>query len=118
MRMLRILVVSLLLVASIADIGSPEILGVGGERCGTLLTVIDNNDRVGMAAFKSWMGGFLTAFNDQLRSSSSVEILEGADGDAVYRWIESYCRQNPLDRFMLACTKVALELAARHNSRR
>jgi hypothetical protein len=59
---------------------------------------------------ESWAIGFVSGSN---WSSKGKDELEGINADAVYSWLDNYCRQNPLDRFPTAVNRLAQELSDR-----
>ena len=57
----------------------------------------------------SWLGGFLSGVNvghDGLLN----DALKDLDLQAHLAWIEKYCRENPLDSFSRASTRLLLEI--------
>jgi hypothetical protein len=56
-------------------------------------------------ALEAWLGGFVTAYNTY-GPGHSGDVLDGMSADAVWSWMDSYCRANPRDQ--LAVAAVAL----------
>jgi hypothetical protein len=46
-------------------------------------------------------------------ANKSKDILKSINADAVYSWLDNYCRQNPLEKFPSAVMTLALELEIR-----
>ena len=57
-----------------------------------------------------WALGFVSGSN---WSETGKDRLEGIDADALYIWLDNYCRQNPLDKFPKAVIELARELEKR-----
>ena len=74
------------------------ILGVGSKSCGTWTQVRHGRKNLGVAAYQNWVTGFLTAAN----KSQTNDILKDADADALWTWVDNYCRTHPLDTISTA----------------
>ncbi len=71
------------------------IFGAGGRSCGSWLQVRSQalSDR---AVLQSWVLGYITSVNANLLTSSE-DVTSGADPDALFSWIDTYCGAHPLD---------------------
>ena len=58
-----------------------------------------------------WALGFLSGVN--ISGSAGTDFLEPIDGQAVWAWLDNYCRDHPLDEFPGAIKALVRELVAR-----
>src|SRR5215469_12180966 len=47
--------------------------------------------------YEFWALGFLSGVN--WLGNSDSDFLKGLDGNAVWAWMDNYCREHPLERF-------------------
>ena len=86
--------------------------GYGAETCGHYVSTREGfrkgsaGDRVEVLMYLSWLDGFATARSVQ----QSRDVFKGKDSDAIALWLENYCRENPLDSFLLASWKLLTAL--------
>lgn len=59
----------------------------------------------------SWVLGYLTA----TAMERNVDLLERADSVAVSRWMDNYCRDNPLDNIIQGAASLRDELLERRS---
>jgi hypothetical protein len=117
MPIIRLLVIAaaLLVVQNHAIGKTVMILGTGNESCGTWL-----QNRAAQsyaeAAQLSWVGGYVTAFNNYAEHQSG-NVSAGTDVDGVYSWIDAYCQANPLDNLFRASGALIRELERRARAR-
>jgi len=81
-----------------------KIYGYGTASCGHYVKVLegergeDVNDTADYIGFMGWFSGFASAYSMRL----DEEVLHEKDADAITLWLESYCREHPMDNFSLA----------------
>jgi len=86
---------------------SPYIaLGTGANSCGTWTSETRTN--VGIEN-KSWVLGFLTAYN-LYGLSVSDNIAAGVNSAGLFAWIDNYCATHPLDDITTALEGLIAEL--------
>jgi hypothetical protein len=79
--------------AEAAQPGSYNMLGVGTISCGAWTA----SRREGRASLsEQWILGFLSGVGYEAGGGDNP--LNGVDADAVWAWMDNYCRANPLDR--------------------
>jgi hypothetical protein len=71
-----------------------DIIGAGNASCG-LRTAARRDRHAGYA--EAWVLGFLSAVGV---TSSDKNPLRGVDAEAVWAWIDNYCRAHPLERLV------------------
>lgn len=71
-----------------------------------------NPSGVNTIAMEAWIGGFITAFNNY-GPGRSGNVLNGMTSDAVWTWMDSYCRVNSQDQLAVAAVAFVKELSAR-----
>jgi hypothetical protein len=72
---------------------------------------------------EDWVIGFLSGVNVGLGSLSGVnvagnadtEFLKGVVGEAIWAWLDNYCRDHPLDLFQDAVAVLVRELVSRRS---
>lgn len=107
-------IVALLLAASplMAQAADGRNYGYGAETCGHYVSAREGfrkgsaRDRVEVLMYLSWLDGFATAMS----AKQSKDVFKGKDSDAIARWLETYCRENPLDSFLIASSKLLTAL--------
>jgi hypothetical protein len=78
--------------AEAAQPGNYNLLGSGTISCGTWTVW----RRVGRASLpEQWILGFLSGVGYE--GGGGDNPLNGVDADAVWAWMDNYCRANPLD---------------------
>jgi hypothetical protein len=88
------------------------IVGNGTRSCAEWTS--NRNDPAGVTtiAMEAWIGGFITAFNSY-GAGRSGDVLNGMTSDAVWIWMDNYCRVNPQDQLAVAAVAFVKELSAR-----
>lgn len=73
-------------------------VGFADSSCGTWTTRRSDSHKFSYlrAGMESWALGFVSGSN---WNSAGKDRLEGIDTDAIFSWIDNYCRQNPLVDF-------------------
>jgi hypothetical protein len=95
----RILAVALGLMVSVAtsvakaDDQGKTAMGAGVHSCGTWTGERAARD-VGEVVDEAWVVGYLSG----VATWSDLDPLKGIDGNAVWAWIDNYCRAHPLVR--------------------
>lgn len=110
------LIVACLLVGLVASsaLGSDieeiyTVFGVGHSSCGNYIELKrDSVSEWERSAQRSWLGGYITAFN--FLTPGTKNILNGTDLNGAMGWIENWCRTNPLKSFSDAARMLVLEL--------
>jgi hypothetical protein len=92
------------------------IVGNGTRSCAEWTS--NRNDRTGVAtiAMEAWIGGFITAFNSY-GASRSGDVLNGMTSDAVWTWMDNYCRVNSQDQLAVAAVAFIKERSVRKGRR-
>jgi len=92
------------------------IIGNGTRSCAEWTS--NRNDPTGVTtiAMEAWIGGFITAFNNY-GPRRSGDVLNGMTSDAVWTWMDNYCRVNPQDQLAVAAVAFVKELSARKGRR-
>jgi hypothetical protein len=78
------------------------ILGAGGRPCGSWLQV-RSQALPDSAVLQSWVLGYITSVNANFLTSSP-DVTEGANPDALFSWIDNYCAAHPLDTLARAAS--------------
>jgi hypothetical protein len=91
--------------AEAAQPGTYNLLGLGTISCGTW-TAWRREGRASLP--EQWILGFLSGVGYE--GGGGDNPLNGVDADAVWAWMDNYCRANPLDRV----AKAGAAFAATH----
>lgn len=78
------------------------ILGAGSRPCGSWLQV-RSQALPDSAVLQSWVLGYVTSVNANFLNSSP-DVTQGANPDALFSWIDSYCAAHPLDSLARAAS--------------
>lgn len=84
----------LLLAASIAAIAAPaegEALARNAPSCGEWIVHREKSDTLALGN-ASWLLGYVSG----LAVASGRDYLSGTDNSTIYKWMDNYCRANPL----------------------
>ena len=106
MKKLILVLLALLMMSSQVYAGW-IIYGPGSQPCSRYLTVLDGyrkkiaSDTLDFFDFMGWLSGFATSQSLQ----TDEDVLRGRNSDAITRWLENYCRENPSDDFFTASQK-------------
>jgi hypothetical protein len=93
--LLAALAVALTTNAEAAGPNDVAIIGAGVLSCETWAA----NRRDGVAvAVDQWILGFLSGAAYQGPGPQVLNPLKGVDADAVWAWMDTYCRAHPIDR--------------------
>ena len=115
---MRILVVILFLVAAKSLVasawgaGGKLYIGDGSNSCGAW-TEERARDNQRVQLWKGWLLDFVSGANIYGNS----DILAGADAQAIYGWVDNYCRAHPLDRVFDGAVALVSELLRRAEHR-
>jgi hypothetical protein len=104
-----VLVGGMLLAASMVAVSSPAAGGAVARQapsCGEWIVHREKSDTLALGN-ASWVLGYLSG----LAASSGKDYLAGTDNSAIYKWIDRYCRANPLRDVSDGCNALAAELA-------
>jgi hypothetical protein len=85
------------------------LLGLGGASCGSWSAARTRGDADTEAiAIASWVTGYLSGYNHFNKDTAS--ITENVDTAATLRWVDNYCRKNPLNPVAAAADSLIAEL--------
>ena len=104
----------LLLAASMAAVPSPSEAGaeaLPAPSCGEWVVHREKSDTLALSN-ASWLVGYLSG----LAVGSGKDYLSGTDNVSIYRWMDNYCRANPLRDLSYGGNALAAELAKRKES--
>ncbi len=87
--------------------GNFGVKGFGLESCGSY-TAARSESGAAYFAFKSWLNGYLTAYN-QL-AASTYEIAGKVDLEGLTAWLADYCSAQPRAGFVLAVSALTAVL--------
>jgi len=90
------------------------IVGNGTRSCAEWTSNLTDPTGVTTIAMEAWMGGFITAFNSY-GAGRSGDILNGMTSDAVWTWMDHYCRANPQDQLAVAAVAFVKDLSGHRN---
>lgn len=82
--------------------GQYVILGAGSRPCGAWLQV-RSQALPDSAVLQSWVLGYVTSVNANFLTSSP-DVTQGANPDALFSWIDNYCAAHPLDSLARAAS--------------
>ncbi len=110
-------IVTLLLTTSplMAQAADGRNYGYGNQTCGHYVSAREGSrkgsprDRVEVSMYLSWFSGFATLISVK----RSEDVLQGKDSDALALWLENYCRENPIDSFLEASSKLITALTGK-----
>ena len=76
--------------------------------CGEWVVHREKSDTLALGN-ASWLLGYLSG----MAVSSGKDYLAGTDNSAIYKWMDSYCRKNPLRDLSSGGNALAAELSAK-----
>ena len=82
--------------AHASDTRTFHVVGAGAGACGTWTADRRTPDGVGSHLDGQWVLGFLSAGG----YFAGIDPLRNLDGQAVWAWMDNYCRTNPLVRII------------------
>jgi hypothetical protein len=100
---------SLLLATSMAAVSAPSDGGAEARQapsCGEWVVHREKSDTLALSN-ASWLLGYLSG----LAVSSGKDYLSGTDNSSIYKWMDRYCRTNPLRDVGGGGNALAAELA-------
>lgn len=115
-------VFSLLIISAAASASDqPDILGAGGQSCGSWQSERQSAQATRYVSSKleaqsHWILGFITATNLALFPKNN--LTEETTGSAMMYWIDNYCKEHPLDNLATATSALVLELTHRFMARK
>lgn len=98
-----------LLAASMAAVSSPSEAGAEARQapsCGEWIVHREKSDTLALGN-ASWLLGYLSG----LAVGSDKDYLSGTDNASIYKWMDNYCRANPLRDLSNGGNALAAELA-------
>ncbi len=60
--------------------------------------------------YENWILGYLTGANGILTNEHHADILENAQLDTLWTWLENYCESHPLEHISTAVEHLIVEL--------
>lgn len=100
-------ILAVALMTSSAGAGSYSFIGQGGASCGTWIAV--RRERAA-SGFEQWILGFLSGVGAEGNVvGSQTNPLNGIDADAVWAWMDNYCRDHPLGQIIEAAEAFVVE---------
>lgn len=98
--------IALMMLPTIANAGNIFVRGYGVSSCGTWV-----QDQAARENMLNWILGFATGMNNARFEQSpeqqaTIDLLNGADANAIETWIGNYCALHPLDSLTLATIKL------------
>jgi hypothetical protein len=91
---------------------SDLLVSIGGVSCGTWTDWRRPPKGYEASAAEAWMLGFL--FGAGWEGPDDVKPLEGLDAQAVWAWVDNYCRVHPLVQLWLAGNALIQERRQEH----
>jgi hypothetical protein len=97
--MLKVVFLALAILAAVA--AAPSVaakyeyasVGFGNSSCGSWTATRRDG---GAQTHQQWVVGFLSGV-DFVKADEGVDPLKGVDAQAVWAWVDNYCRVHPLD---------------------
>ena len=105
---------SLLLASSAIAASSPADGGVEARQapsCGEWIVHREKSDTLALGN-ASWLLGYLSG----MAIASGKDYLAGTDNGSIYKWMDSYCRKNPLRDLASGGSVLADELGSRRGA--
>lgn len=92
-----------MLLPTMAYSGNIKIRGAGIASCGTWVS----EPEMRQSLLLQWVLGYITAmnygrWNDIPVQDEEIDLLNGADANAIELWLTNYCTQNPLQPIWVA----------------
>jgi hypothetical protein len=87
-----------------------KFIGYADESCGKWTQERSNQYSFLKFGMEVWALGFVSGAN---WTTTGKDPLDGIDAAAVHGWIDNYCKQNPLQKFVRAVMDLAQELSDR-----
>ena len=136
MRLIATALIFVIASAALSTAQSPAIvnLGAGSQSCGRWMAIRADGKNEDSALVRgmilSWVQGFLvgtaqivmvllppaqTALADRQKRFGTVSgwMFDLPDGDAVSGWLDSYCREHPLEKIEAAANALTEELVSK-----
>lgn len=91
-----------------------RVLAYGGQSCGDWTKERHSNSGAAVA-MESWTLGYITGFNAYglPDTVATADVSGNASSEALFAWLDNYCRANPLDTLHVATDKLINELLGR-----
>jgi hypothetical protein len=114
MNQSSLLVGCLLLASSTIAVASPSDGGIEARQapsCGEWIVHRERSDTLALGN-ASWLLGYLSG----MAISSGKDYLSGTDNTSIYKWMDNYCRNNPLRDLSSGGNALAAELARKNGT--
>ena len=109
MNPISLLVGCVVLASSTLAVSSPSDAGAEARQapsCGEWIVHREKSDTLALSN-SSWLLGYLSG----MALSSGKDYLSGTDNASIYKWMDNYCRTNPLRDVSNGGNALAAELA-------
>jgi hypothetical protein len=111
MNMKPVLLACALLASGAGAAAAPANAGVEARQapsCGEWIVHREKSDTLALAN-ASWLLGYLSG----IATAGKRDFLHGNENSAIYKWMDAYCRANPLRNVSSGGAALAIELAAK-----
>lgn len=93
-------VLALFMAGSVAKSEEPfrfRTMGMGNSSCGTWISARPHGSSSWQSlGFEQWVLGFLTGIS-AMGFMTKLDPLNGVDGEAIWAWMDNYCKAHPLE---------------------
>jgi hypothetical protein len=101
-----LIVISMVLMTN--QVSANYIMGQGGVSCGAWLEARRTRS-ANSWTLQAWVLGYVSGVN----SVGGDDFLEAPDAEAIFAWLDNYCRQHPLEKLQKASNMLISELTMR-----
>jgi hypothetical protein len=111
MNPISLLVGCVVLASSTLAVSSPSDAGAEARQapsCGEWIVHREKSDTLALSN-SSWLLGYLSG----MALSSGKDYLSGTDNASIYKWMDNYCRKNPLRDLSSGGNALAAELTGK-----
>jgi len=103
-----------LLAAGAVASAAPADAGVAARQapsCGEWIVHREKSDTLALGN-ASWLLGYLSG----MAGGSGKDFLSGTDNSSIYKWMDAYCRKNPLRDVSSGANALAAELSGKQGT--
>jgi hypothetical protein len=90
-----------------AKSGKRNTIGYGTSSCKSWTEERAKANSLRAHGMKAWAVGFVSGAN---LVTKRTDFLESVDAEALWKWIDKFCRAHPLERFLDAAIALTVEL--------
>jgi hypothetical protein len=87
------------------------VLGPGGISCGAWLETRRSQGATEVFQVQGWVLGYVSGAN--AGRNDDTDFLVEPDAEALFAWLDNYCRQHPLDKLTTASNALIHDLTMR-----